>query len=658
MKRRQNHLVNISLAVIVASGTILLSETVFFKRIELVTLDTFFRLRFHPPKPPDDIVIIEINNNDIRTIGRWPWERRWMAKMAGALNAFGARDILYDFLFSSVSDLQDDIRLQKSIARAGNVYLPFFLEHSGGGIRETLSPIARLAKGAKGGGFINIIPDIDGSLRRLQLYIRGRDRLYYSVVLRMAMDRLGLAVKAIRPDHLVLANADRELCVPLTDGNALLINWYGPWDKTFRRYSFMEIIRAYEDVSSGRTPVVDVKPLRNSTCIVALTAVGLYDIKAIPLEPEYPGAGLIATALSNILNHDFIRIVPLWLNMLFIYLAAIAASWLISKERPFKEIWGIVSALAILGVTYVLFLRGYKMMLSAPLIALFNSYLVVTAYNFISPDIFYDRIDSHQKDKVRLEEKNRELCEDLRVAMGQKKDLEKINQELDRFVHTVSHDIRSPLLGILGYADLLQQKIQGKLRGEDQKDLEGIFANIDHLDKMIDDLLESTKITRIRNPYEAVDFNALVKMVEKRLEFKIRDSRAEIAVPQELPHIVCDRIKMGEVFHNLVANAVKFSSLNDNRPRIEIRYQDKGDVHEFMVKDNGIGIDPRYHQKIFEMFQCACDPEQGGGTGLGLSIVREIIAGHGGRVWVESREGQGAAFFFTIPKGLNVPPPA
>jgi signal transduction histidine kinase len=120
-------------------------------------------------------------------------------------------------------------------------------------------------------------------------------------------------------------------------------------------------------------------------------------------------------------------------------------------------------------------------------------------------------------------------------------------------------------------------------------------------------------------------------------------------VRENLPAIYCDARRIYHVFENLVVNAVKFTSGN-KRPKIEIGCKDSGEFHEFYVKDNGIGIDSKYHQKIFEMFQRLKQTEDEEGTGLGLAIVDRIVKNHGGKVWVESEKGSGATFHFTLPK--------
>jgi two-component system CheB/CheR fusion protein len=176
------------------------------------------------------------------------------------------------------------------------------------------------------------------------------------------------------------------------------------------------------------------------------------------------------------------------------------------------------------------------------------------------------------------------------------------------------------------------------------------------MSQLIADLLTLSRISRIKNPYEDVDINALIDSVVKRIQFDIEKHRVELKIQKGIPIIVCDRIKMGEVFLNLINNAIKFSSKNTKTPRVEAGYMDMDEFHKFYVKDNGIGIDRKHHQEVFEIFKRLHTASEYEGTGAGLSIVKRVIDDHGGKIWIESELGKGATFFFTIPKALKKQP--
>jgi signal transduction histidine kinase len=260
---------------------------------------------------------------------------------------------------------------------------------------------------------------------------------------------------------------------------------------------------------------------------------------------------------------------------------------------------------------------------------------------------FNKMTDSLVEAKANVEQKKAELEE-------QKKLLEKANKELDSFVYTASHDLRAPLRGISSFASFLEEDYKEKLDKEGKSHLKEIRDGASRMNELIEDLLKLSRISRIKNPYEDVQINTLIDSVIKRIEFDIKEKKVDLKIQQDMPTVRCDRIKMNEVFLNLINNAIKFSS-KDNKegPRVEIGYADEGESHKFYVKDNGIGIAPEYHQKIFDIFQRLHTADEYEGTGAGLSIVKRIIDDHDGDIWIESEVGKGAAFYFTIPKGLK-----
>jgi signal transduction histidine kinase len=257
--------------------------------------------------------------------------------------------------------------------------------------------------------------------------------------------------------------------------------------------------------------------------------------------------------------------------------------------------------------------------------------------------------------RTKLEEQSKVLRYNLDLTAQQKKDLEKVNQELDRFVHTVSHDIRSPLMGIAWYADFLKNHHYDALDQKGRDSVEGICRGVDRANALIKDLLDLTRISRVRNPYQRASVKAMLDDVLANLEYKIKQNQVDLKVQSGLPDIVCDPIKLKEVFLNLLTNAMKFASGRMGvQPSVIIEMQEMSDAYEFIVKDNGIGIAPEHHQEVFEIFKRLDVSEKYEGTGAGLSIVKSVIDDHGGKIWIISDVGQGAEFHFTIPKGLSV----
>lgn len=256
-------------------------------------------------------------------------------------------------------------------------------------------------------------------------------------------------------------------------------------------------------------------------------------------------------------------------------------------------------------------------------------------------------IVSLQKMMGDLEEKNRIIVKSM-------KELKEVNAELDKFVYTSSHDLRAPLRGISSFATFLEEDYKDKLDDEGKDYLQEIRKGADRMERLIEDLLELSRISRIRNPYEPVDIRAIIGDVAARLQQEIAAHRVELEVAEHMPTICCDRIKIGEVFLNLIHNAIKFSSKNTGKtPKVDVGYSDEGTYHQFYVRDNGIGIAPQYQEQIFQIFQRLHTEAEYAGTGIGLSIVWKIVEEHDGRIWVDSQLGEGATFYFTISKNLQ-----
>lgn len=230
-------------------------------------------------------------------------------------------------------------------------------------------------------------------------------------------------------------------------------------------------------------------------------------------------------------------------------------------------------------------------------------------------------------------------------------ELQEGNKELDAFAHTVSHDLRAPLRLITGCVQFLNKDHLENLNEEGQGYIRRIEKGAGRLQKMIEDLLMLSRISRIRNPYEDTDMGQLIQSVVERLEYDIEHNKVDLQIESSMPTMQCDCVKMTQVFQNLLNNAIKFSSkIQDTNPSIKIGYEDLDEEYLFFVSDNGIGIEKKYQAQVFEIFRRADQSKEYEGTGAGLSIVKKVIDDHGGRIWIESELGKGTTFKFSIPK--------
>jgi PAS domain S-box-containing protein len=238
---------------------------------------------------------------------------------------------------------------------------------------------------------------------------------------------------------------------------------------------------------------------------------------------------------------------------------------------------------------------------------------------------------------------------DITERRRTEQELRKVNEELKNFLSAVSHDLRQPILVVQGFADLLARKYDDKLDDKGREYLDHIKKSTARMASLASALMTLARIGHVVPIYKSIASAEIVQDAVVNLQQVMQSKGGEIVIGDDLPSIYCDAERIYQVFENLIANAIKFSCDNA-RPKVMVGYESDSDFHQFFVKDNGIGIDHKYHQKIFEMFSRLKEVNDEQGTGLGLAIVERIVNGHGGKVWVQSEKSKGATFFFSLPK--------
>jgi light-regulated signal transduction histidine kinase (bacteriophytochrome) len=226
-------------------------------------------------------------------------------------------------------------------------------------------------------------------------------------------------------------------------------------------------------------------------------------------------------------------------------------------------------------------------------------------------------------------------------------ELERSNRDLEKFSYAVSHDLREPLRSISGFIQLLSKRYRGSLDANADHYIERLNSAASRMQDMITSILDYSKISTNTEPFKLVDCNEILKNALDNIEIAISESGAKITYAP-MPSIYADPIQIQRVFQNLIANSIKFSSKDKNTPVIHVGVDKKDDFYEFYVKDNGIGIDSKYFERIFIIFQRLHNDAVYPGHGVGLAICKKIVERHGGTMRIVSVPGKGSTFYFSI----------
>ena len=269
----------------------------------------------------------------------------------------------------------------------------------------------------------------------------------------------------------------------------------------------------------------------------------------------------------------------------------------------------------------------------------------------------------NSRDNLELEVEKRtleliQLNKNLQKEINERKKYEKIldqklnelkrsNTELEQFAYIASHDLQEPLRMVSSYLQLIERRYLDKLDEDGHEFMAFAVDGANRMQKMINDLLVYSRVTTRGKEFEFIDMDEILDKVLKNLEVSINENHTQINY-EKLPKIKADPSQMSQIFQNLIGNSIRFK--RQENPVININSDENEDEWIFTVQDNGIGIDPEYSEKIFEVFKRLHGKDKYPGTGIGLAISKKIVERHGGSIWVESELDKGSKFIFTIPK--------
>jgi PAS domain S-box-containing protein len=226
-------------------------------------------------------------------------------------------------------------------------------------------------------------------------------------------------------------------------------------------------------------------------------------------------------------------------------------------------------------------------------------------------------------------------------------ELARSNADLEQFAYVASHDLQEPLRMVISYTQLLARRYHGKLDASADEFIGFAVDGASRMQQLIQDLLSYSRLTTRGQALQFTPAEAACKAALENLQKSIKNSNAEVTVGP-LPTVLADATQLAQLFQNLIGNAIKYC--NKRRPEIRVDARSNGNEWVFSVQDNGIGIEPQYFERIFQMFQRLHTRNEYSGTGIGLALCRKIAERHGGKIWVDSHLGQGSTFLFTIPQ--------
>lgn len=245
---------------------------------------------------------------------------------------------------------------------------------------------------------------------------------------------------------------------------------------------------------------------------------------------------------------------------------------------------------------------------------------------------------------IRLREAHRQAEEALKKSA---EDLERSNRDLDQFASIAAHDLQSPLRNVRSFAQLLAKRYSGKLDADADKYIKFVVEGAAQMSELVSGVLDYSRINSGGHAFKPTNCKTSLTKALFALRQNINDAGAEVTY-DPLPIVQGDSGQMTQLFQNLIGNGVKFHSTG-TAPRVHVSVSERKEHWLFSVRDNGIGIEPEYREKIFEMFRRLQSSQEFSGTGIGLAICKRIVERHGGRIWFESKPGDGTTFFFTLP---------
>lgn len=372
------------ITVAVFAAVFLLFHIDVLKRFELVTYDT--RQILKGPRPVDPrITVIEISDDSVAKIGRWPWDRDWHATLIKILSEQGAKAVVFDVLFSESSQPEEDAALAQAIHDAGNVYLAEIVDESS---KKTslLTSLPAFKQSVKGSGHINLQPDVDGVMRRIPLLLEVDGKVVPQLALAVFLDDSGVkAADVFMASHQlkIPMKEGKIFSVPLDQRNHFVINWAGRWKSTFAHFSYIDVITSYVVAKNGGKPSLPQDTFKGKVCFIGTSAAGLFDVRPTPLEPSYPAVGAHLNVLQNLTDARFIHAFSYLQNFMVLVLLGLFLLRIMKIESHFRSaLWtgGLMTGYVMCAIALLKYWNIWVNIVY-PVALIFLTYFFVTLYN-------------------------------------------------------------------------------------------------------------------------------------------------------------------------------------------------------------------------------------------------------------------------------------
>lgn len=444
----------------------------------------------------------------------------------------------------------------------------------------------------------------------------------------------------------IIGRLIEEDAAPTPREQALLLRWQGVVD------NFWNSVGTVANQSElGRVLDSYLKDAKSDYDNVFDMVQGTFLLPGVKLAKPYPINGELWLELSSQSNDSLYKLKDITLKETNKYIAVLEMK---AKRAILIQTLALLFTLLLCGYGFQVILRRVL----HPINTMIEALVGATQGKPVSPEL----LQVKQNDEIgklahvlSIFQKNVEELKRSSIVLGRYiEELKRSNQELDDFAYIASHDLKEPVRGLITQATFLLDDYQDKLDVEAIRRLRRLIYLSERMEQLVTDLLYFSRLGRTELAVQETDPNEIVGEVRQMMDTFLKERNARVIVPQRMPNVTCDKLRISEVFRNLITNGIKY---NDKPERVvEVGFIERmktphGDEKNvFYVKDNGVGIEPEFHEAIFRIFKRLKNPvvKDEGGTGSGLTFVKKIIERHGGHIWLESVPGIGSVFYFTV----------